>query len=377
MTLVLASDYGASAFKGLTSDLESLDSPKVLLIPPHLLKVPNSKGTNDYCGNPLDKIVVGYGSKFYALGAYAAEHGATPILKDLKTLHTVPRTLAAVWVAAQELQLAQTFDLYLSCVLPPGEYGERESFRVELIKALRNFQTPSGKYQVNLKTFKCRPEGAGVFNYYQHRRSKDKDGLSGIKVGVLMLGHRNVSFFWSRDDRMSGFASSDLGFSLLVNQVKLRTIDYKDLPLAKAIASYLTTNDEATLEAVLMNSSEALKDKERKRLAKVITEQGGIYLDAIFQWIGEKIDLGEIQEFVLAGGGCDPLRPALVSYLEKRLPIAKGRDRPGIFLHGGMDIPNDLQIPEGQNRERFADVYGLWIEDLLPSIQTNGENNDD
>jgi hypothetical protein len=89
MTLVLALDYGGSGIKGIASSLESMDSPQVLFIPPHLLVVPNPKhNATDYLGNPLDEIIIGYGGKSYALGCYAAHKGATPILKELKTLRS-------------------------------------------------------------------------------------------------------------------------------------------------------------------------------------------------------------------------------------------------------------------------------------------------
>ncbi len=370
MNMLLTADYGGSGFKGIGGTTSAPDSPEVILIPPHLIETsdPKINGAN-YCGNPLDQIVIGYGGKFHAFGDYAAIKGATPILRDLKTVYTVPRTLAAVWVLAQKLNLGKQFDLHLSCLLPPGEYAEKENFRVGLLKALKSFQTPSGKYQVQLKTFRCNPEGAGVFKYYYRERSNCKDGLNGIKTGVLMLGHRNASFFWSRDRKMSGFTSSDLGFSRILTQTRARTLDYKDSPLIESLAKYLTDNDQDALDPVLLNKEQSLREKEKEQLCQVITEERANYTHAIFQWISEKVDLGDIGEFIIAGGGCEPLKDIIVPYLREKLPVPLGRDRPGIFLHGGMRIPDELLIPTNQDKRRFADVFGLWSEDLIPSFK--------
>jgi hypothetical protein len=369
MDMLLTADYGGSGFKGIGGTTSAPDSPEIILIPPHLIETHNPKlNEADYCGNPLDQIVIGCGGKFHALGDYAAIKGATPILRDLKTAHTIPRTLAAVWVLAQKLNFGKQFDLHLSCLLPPGEYAEKDNFQVGLFKALKSFQTPSGEYQVELKTFRCNPEGAGVFKYYYRERSSCKDGLDGIKTGVLMLGHRNASFFWSRDRKMSGFTSSDLGFSKILTRTRARTIDYKDSPLIESLAKYLTDKDQDALDPVLLNKDQSLRQKEKKQLGRVITEEAANYTGAIFQWISEKVELGDIGEFIIAGGGCEPLKDIILPYLRERLPVPPGRDRPGIFLHGGMQIPDELLIPVNQDKQRFADVFGLWLEDLIPNF---------
>jgi hypothetical protein len=369
MNMLLTADYGGSGFKGIGGTTSAPDSPKVILIPPHLIETNNPQTKEaDYCGNPLDQIVIGCGGKFHAFGDYAEIKGATPILRDLKTVYTVPRTLAAVWVLAQNLNLGKQFDLHLSCLLPPGEYVEKENFRIGLLKALKSFQTPSGRYQVQLKTFRCNPEGAGVFKHYYRERSSCEDGLNGIKIGVLMLGHRNASFFWSRDKKMSGFTSSDLGFSKILTRTRARTIDYKDSPLIESLAKYLTSNDQDALDPVLLNKDQSLREKEKERLCQAITEEATNYTGAIFQWISQKVKLDDIGEFIIAGGGCEPLKNIILPYLRERLPVPPGRDRPGIFLHGGMQIPDELLIPANQDKQRFADVFGLWSEDLIPNF---------
>ncbi len=184
-----------------------------------------------------------------------------------------------------------------------------------------------------------------------------------------MLGHRNASFFWSRDKRMSGFTSSDLGFSKILAQTRARTLDYKDSPLIESLAKYLTDNDQDALEPVLLNKDHSLRQKEKKQLGKVITEEADNYTHAIFQWIAEKIELGDIGEFIIAGGGCEPLKDTILPYLREKLPVPPGRDRPGIFLHGGIQVPDELMIPPNQDKKRFADVFGLWSEDLIPSLK--------
>jgi hypothetical protein len=97
-------------------------------------------------------------------------------ISELKKNNATYKVLAAVWVLAQNYQLGNQLDLSLACFLPPGEYRDRENFQTQLETALKEFETPTGIFKVNLIDFNCKPEGAGVFMH--HRRKVGSSALS-------------------------------------------------------------------------------------------------------------------------------------------------------------------------------------------------------
>ena len=107
---------------------------------------------------------------------------------------------------AQRLDLGNSFDLELSCLLPPGEFAERERLQTKLSEALTDFDTPIGRFSVRLIDAQYRPEGMGVAHLYHINRSH----VTG-KVGKIMAGHRNISCYVMQGKQPVKKATSDLG----------------------------------------------------------------------------------------------------------------------------------------------------------------------
>lgn len=112
------------------------------------------------------------------------------------------------------------FSVALACLLPAGEFKNRERFAAMLKASTANFLAPAGRISVSIELFDCRPEGSGIF--LVHRLAT----LSSFKarvVGVVMVGYRNASVLGSHRGQLGDAVTSDLGFVRMVKSVMSRT----------------------------------------------------------------------------------------------------------------------------------------------------------
>jgi hypothetical protein len=130
-------------------------------------------------------------------------------LNQPKFERAIYKTLAAISVLQQRLQLPKQFELALSCVLPPNEYADHDRIEQQLRVALNRFQTANGFLKVKLARFDCQPEGAGIAIHYANAVNSD---FAMQQIAIAMIGDRNASVITFNQGIVSVFKSCNLGF---------------------------------------------------------------------------------------------------------------------------------------------------------------------
>jgi hypothetical protein len=174
INLILSIDFGGS----LTKVIGKIDgekkfnlnfSPEVIEIDGDVLEEYRQVELEQI--EPENGIWVEFDQKYYAVGYLAKlKFLATLGLNRLKYELAIPKVLGVLWVVTQKFNLKNKFNLALACLLPPGEYADREKFKNELEKALADFNTPTGRMKVKLVKYNCKPEGAGVLMMHKLKR---------------------------------------------------------------------------------------------------------------------------------------------------------------------------------------------------------------
>ena len=367
-------DYGSSIMK-VECDTAFNQSPRYFTMEPETIEIKFS-AVSDYRSRKEDQVqasltevFVSVKDLYYAVGKLARqEFRATPNLAQLKLSSAVPRTLAAIWVAAQKCAVGKKFKLFLTCVLPPGEYEDRHSLKERLREALLCFDSPTGKLQVNMIYFKCFPEGAGLSMCYD----KYRGGLGERKVGVIMMGHRNLSCFMVEDSIQHKFRSSDLGFSTVVLEVQSRTSGYKERDITAAIAPYLLSpsKDQTTLEQLLLQNTPSEREEELAKLVKAIDLAVTNYGNAVVQWL--TVQLPNIDELTIGGGAAKIIKDVLANHYRGKLPNEPGKNNSAVYFNGALKYPSDTLVPL-ELQARFADVQCLWECNIIPTAQAYWE----
>ncbi len=351
--LYLGCDDGASSFKCIGSSGEE----SVSIVMTSAVIEQRSETLDRYrqqTGDLTTRSFVGIGGDYFAIGKLATRLGATQPLKPLKSETIVYKILGIVSMMAQRLDIGNNFDLSLGCLLPPGEFRDRERIEAALIIALADFDTPIGIFKVQLVECSFYTEGSGILHLLQ---ISDRES-SGTAI-VLMAGHRNLSFYVTESHQMVGLGTSDLGFNHWVKAVQTMTYNY-DLPrLSSAIASYwLKHKDPTQLESILRNSVEALKASESKALVREIELAHDNYCNLVFDWLDEQLP-DRIDKLMIAGGAGEVLQSELIEYfVEKLTPNPRYKDKYVIFNSSTFKLPT-LDVPDGY-QSRMADVYCMW-----------------
>ncbi|PSB02369.1 hypothetical protein C7B64_13365 [Merismopedia glauca CCAP 1448/3] len=267
----------------------------------------------------------------YAVGALAREeYRATIPLVKPKIDYFIPRTLATVAAYAYHFN-TRSFDLYLSCLLPPAEYKSLNMRDLEekLRGALSSYSTLFADIKANLKQLKVFPEGLGLLKHYHQYRGDLPE-----RVLVVLFGHRNISLFEMNSGVCRHFNSCDRGFASILPKLS-------------------DTLNLSSRECLAQSSQWATDERSRD----VIQE----YWHSIESWLTEHIP-PETDEVVIGGGAVVWLRQEIIYFFHSRLPLLDGRDYPGIFFDGGFkdkDWSPSIQL-DPQLRVRFADSYLNW-----------------
>jgi hypothetical protein len=268
-------------------------------------------------------------SEQYAVGALAREeYQATIPLVKPKIDYFVPRALATVAAYAHRFN-TRSFDLYLSCLLPPAEYKSLNMSDLEekLRVALSNYSTLFGDIKANLKQLKVFPEGLGLLKHYHQHRGHLPD-----KVLVVLFGHRNISLFEMNSGVCRHFNSCSTGFASILPKL--------------ADVFHLSPRECLAQSAVLATDERSHLDLQE-------------YWHSIESWLIEHIP-PETEEVVIGGGAVVWLRQEIINFFRSHLPPLAGKDYPGIFFDGGFkDWPREIEL-DSSLRVRFADSYLNW-----------------
>ena len=365
-------DYGSSALKVVYSR-ELNDTPKYFTMQPEIIEVSADavKGyRKNFSSDPARHAFVGTNDRYYAVGELAQDvFRSTLNLTEPKSNNAIGRTLAAITVAAQlaQINVSKKFRLFLSCLLPAGELVDRDILEDNLREAFKNFDTPMGGLQVNLKYFNCHPEGGGLAVFYEEHCD-----LADRQLGVIMMGHRNSSCFVVQNSIYRRLRSTDLGFATVVNDIQLATSAYKDKTITAGVATYLLSNgqDKTPLVKMLMRNNPTAREQELDNLLKAIDISKGKFWNSFVQWLAIQLPLDEV---VFGGGVAELFKIEMLDYLSGKLPNLPNKNCPAIYLHGGLEYPDNTLIPTDL-QARFADVQCLWEKDILPVAKSYWDN---
>ena len=318
----------------------------------------------------IHRSFAGVGENYLAIGRLADRLGATQSVKQLKSDTIVYKILAVVSIISQRLDLGTKFDLQLGCLLPPGEFCDRQRIQSDLITALADFDTPIGGFNVRLVSINFYIEGMGVA---QLLKANNRESFgTGI---VLMAGHRNLSFHIAESNEIIMSQTRDLGFSYWVKAVVRQTYDYELSRLTTAIADYWVQKDLVCLKPILRNTSEEHQAAEIKRLVEAIEIAHDNYCTLIFDWLNDSLP-DRISESIIAGGVSEVLQTELIEYFSNKLICnPKYDNRPVIFNPATFKLP--ILNVASEYQTRMADVYCLWrylMPELLRKSKSTRDN---
>ncbi len=296
-------------------------------------------------GRANDRAWVKINDKVYAVGYLAKEFLGDAGLWRPKVDLAVEKILAAIWVLKEHWQLKNRFTVSIACVLPPGEYQERDLLEQQIKEIINSFETPTGTMKIRCPSFVCRPEGFGVLGLHQF--SKGMTYLKQRVTAIVMLGHRNSSLMVCDRGRVSNFVSSDLGFIQLVRKVMDNVAGQDETKLGKAIAQAGVNVDPFPLEKVLRHTDSKLRKLEKDKLVNAIHLARSDYMVLISNWLAKTLNTG-VSDIVLCGGTADYLGEQGWQWNQSYQ----------IYWHSDLKLPSTV---EGMGLgNRMLDVWGVW-----------------
>ena len=354
--LLLTLDFGGSGLKCIYQTWEN--KPEVLFMEPEVIEVSSQilkeKTQNLFHNvNPENMAWIGIEQDYQAVGYFAsAQFNAIARLRPKKHSLAVYRTLAAVWVIQQRLELPTSFEIALTVLLPSGEMSDSQMMLKNIKTALSNYETPSGELNVNTTDLNCFPEGTGV--YLLHYNNSQE--LVRRKVLVLiMIGYRNASILLSKRGMVTDSRTIDLGMSKYLDIVIKKTSGLTPEQIIKAIAKAeeeKKRQEKSELHALdFLNLTELhlsieTRKKQAQQILDAINSSKLEYVKRIQQWLSEILPT-ELDEVVFCGGTVDFFQEEL----DNLFPATP------VKWHGNFTYPEELN--EKWLGNRLADAYGL------------------
>jgi hypothetical protein len=348
--LTLALDFGGSATKIVYAT--SLDQKARLLCMEPEVAVLARESILEYEGgklgssDPENVAWVAVGEQYRAVGYLAqSRFYANAGLSELKYERAIYKTLAAIWVIKEKLQLSSRLGVAIAVLLPPGEYEDRDRFEKMLRSSLAGYQTPTGRMSVSLKAFNCKPEGGGI--YLVHRK-KVGEVLKTRVCAIAMIGYRNASVLVSHRGVIGEGKTSDLGFIRMLEKVMSKTSGLNPKRLTPAIVEAGDEVRSAALLRLPRSTTRELRAADVQQIVAAIKSARPEYAKILMSWLDETLPL-DVEEIVFCGGTADYLRKELNEHYD-RIPL---------FWNAELVIPKTLDTFGLGNR--LADVYGMFL----------------
>lgn len=348
--VVIALDFGGSGTKGIYS-LHKSSQAHSLFMEPEVGDVTvesiethekNLMGVTD----PENRAWVRVNGKTKVVGYLAqSKYYANAGLAELKYERAIYKTLAAIWVVKEKLELPSKIRIALCVLLPPGEFENKVEFE-QLVRTLCGNYLASGvRMQVECVMFKCLPEGAGIFLSHQKRVG---EALKQRVCAVVMLGFRNASVLIALRGVISKEVKmSDLGMVRMVSKVVAATSGQTVERLTTAIALAGSEIDTRPLVRILRSKSREGRMSELTAIVNAITVARHEYVAALTSWLDQVVPL-DVEEIIFCGGSADYLKKELNSHY----PAIR-------CLFSGVCVPE--KVDKHCLSSRLADVYGAFL----------------
>ncbi|AFY54291.1 hypothetical protein Riv7116_1746 [Rivularia sp. PCC 7116] len=346
--LILALDFGGSATKGVYCTQKNQTAS--LVMEPEVVKISLDSVASSVLGatEPENAAWVNCMGETFAVGYLAkSKYYANQGLKELKYERAIAKTLAFIWAISEKLQLGKKFRLALICLLPPGEFENRDSFHKNLEAILAGFITPTGKIQVKLTEFNCLPEGAGIYLAYQKKLGQ---AIKTKIIALVMVGYRNASVLISDKGIVAPDGkTSDLGMIRLLEKAVARTSGQDASQLAPAVVAAGSDISTTPLTKLLKSTSNTNKRHELMQIQQAIKLARSEYAAVLTSWLDQVVARNLVSEILFCGGTADYMRRELNSHYSGT-PCLWGV---------GADIPT--QVDGFGLGSRLADVYSVFL----------------
>ena len=232
----------------------------------------------------------------------------------------------------------------LGVLLPWNEYSDRKRFQSQLEVMLASYGFRDLWLKVKLERLLIRPEGSGMASI--RVRSRGLDWFRQRKIGVLMLGHRNVTALYFEQGQLKKGDSPLLGFSVLLDRVVELTSGLDRERLMAAMFQGMNANLERIyrfspstgyqrwkvekshpdwqkvdeVKALATAKHPALQAAEVADLAAAIESATVDYWERLSKWLGRALPLS-LDEVMISGGAASFLQPELEDYYNCRVCV--------------------------------------------------------
>ncbi|MUG93297.1 hypothetical protein F7734_13005 [Scytonema sp. UIC 10036] len=385
LTLNLSIDFGGSGSKVIYQFGGS--QLQYMMLPPGLEEVnledfKRYKDLQVWRGDPLpeDDAWLEWKGSIYVVGDFALEFAAQDRIKERKYENALYKTLAIIGIILEKHQVgakkrkssSPKIILHLAILLPWNEYNDNERFRKQLELMLKSFKFRGVAWDIALKTFLCRPEGAGLLAI--RIKQQGKSWFQESTVLLLMFGHRNTTcLYFEKGIRKVG-DSPLLGFSNFLDDVCSRVSGLEREQLARAIFSGLCSSrhkiyrenrtkhpEWENLEAIKSLATardEQLRASEAKDIARAIIDATPDYWFRVCKWLDSKIPFLP-DEVIVGGGAAVFLEPELEEYFN--CEASKAYNAPN---RREGERPQQYQ---GRNFSAHSDL--VWLSDVQTQIE--------
>jgi len=351
--LILSNDSGTSLDKNVYS--VDAGSPQLLMVPPPVLEVHRSSIDSYKSGRlgspePQNEAWVEFDGKTYVMGHLAQkEFDADINVKQVKYENAIRKILAAVGAIASQKGLPSKFNADIAALLPRIEWENRTLFSRGLELALKDFSFCDRSLCVNLSSFICRPEGAGLF-WTRSRRVGVR--YRNLTVVTLMFGYRDISIEVLTKGVASG-TTKNLGMYWMLNKVQDRTSGQQVTELLLAIIAAGRTVNKSKFKHLVRSTDPLNRSEELAQIADAVKLSRFEYLNLVTKWLNSVVP-NHLDEVIIGGGTAEYLQPELRNYFS-HVPISWAAE-------SLEDVRNVFNLPVDSINlcSRLTDVYGLY-----------------
>lgn len=315
-TLEIGVDISTTVIKVIYSFLEPF-CPKLLLTPTFITSTTpemvadynkSSFGSNNFGSSGW----VCFNNNFYFYGDAAKNISNRLVLNKRKFELALIRLLIVVGVIARQYKLPKASKIKLAVALPFGEYGDRKILESHLSLALQSgFIFNGTQMSFELDSFICLPEGGGTFLQTQNPTSH------ALQQVVLMIGFRDLSMLFIKNNQMTGGLSEPLGFVKPCQMIKNKISHQGDLIRFAEIYSQIGRNlNLRTARPLFGNLDKSFYPQRLEQIKNASHMAVSQYLLQIENLIESEIDT-DTQRIIVTGGTANYFRKELNAILKR------------------------------------------------------------
>ena len=399
--LFLCVDPGASQTK-IIYQLQGESSTRYLLMSPDVEPICQESldfyfASTGWLGHPtpVQQAWLHVNDGVFVVGDFASQFDPEDRLTELKYENALYKVLAAIGVIREhhDLNSKKKLAIQLALLLPASEYNDRQRFRERLAFFLSRFSFRDTLLRVKLERFLCRPEGGGLVSIAIVRNGLD--WLQQRKLGVLMLGHRNVSALYFEYGSMTTLDSPLIGFSQFLDLVVALTSGLERNCLADALFAaldaagrsiyssnwsqdriYYTEHPSWSSFPSIQNLAQAkdptLRQQEMSALVSAIDNATSQYWFKLSKWLN-KVFPDDLDAVIISGGASRFLQPEIEQYFNCQPFLKNSSDSHASYSQHCFDTSQHQAL---KSRYSFTPIiWGAGLQEIVEDTFDLTDNN--